>query len=408
MSEPTAPGRLDAVSAIRAHQRSEIGTMRERVAGGGGQFAVTSSDEFEEILALFGIPSVVYNYWNFVVVSQRKAPHFSRVLEEHGYPGPHFFALGYGTALDPDEAPWGGLPRPTIVIGSGRSERELRVTELWANEAQAEFLPVDFNMGSAAKKELPKDWYGRIRAEWRQLVDQERLELRVQQNRAVVDRLKALTGRTVSTDDIRNMMGLVDRQMDLWMEANRLIVDAEDCPVDFRDQMSMYQAMWHRGTDVGVTFIEAYRDEVAERVAAGVSAYGPPIDTRLLYWSMREEPRTHAYMNEHGAAIVAALYSSIPALYARDVGDDPWEALAARNLFLFDLPSANWLLAEVERTRVDAVLLIEDADAPPSLDRQALEAAGVPVLLLPDTGDTDASRRLIDEFLQSRHEREPA
>jgi hypothetical protein len=31
-----------------------------------------TSDEFEEILAAFGIPVLVIKYWNFVIFAQRK------------------------------------------------------------------------------------------------------------------------------------------------------------------------------------------------------------------------------------------------------------------------------------------------------------------------------------------------
>lgn len=398
MSNWQKPQRLAAVERIREFQRTEITGIRERVNVGGGHFALTSSDEFEELLALHGVPSVVYNYWNFVVISRQKAPHYTGVLEEHGYPGPHFFALGFGTSLDPDEAPWGGLPTPTVVIGSGRSERELRVSELWANHAGAQFMPVDYNMGSPALKPLPHDWYGRVRSEWRELVDDDRLAIRIAQNNAVNERLGQMTGRAISTDDVRAMMRRVNDQMDAWTEANRIIAEAKFCPVDFRDQMSMYQAMWHRGTSLGVSFIDDYLDEVRRRADAEVSAY-EKVTTRLLYWNMREEPRTHGYLNEHGAAIVGSIYSSIPALYARDAEADPWGALAARNLFLFQHPSREWLLAEVEKSRADGVVLIEDESGPASIERQTLEGAGIPVLLLPDTSDTPATREAVDRFI---------
>lgn len=391
--------RMESVDVIRGHQRSLLARIREGTAHEGAHFAMTSSDEMEEMLHLLGIPSVVYNYWNFVILSRGKGAHYADVLEQRGYSGPHFFALGYASMLEPEEAPWGGLPTPTIMIGSARNETELRVTELWARDVGAHYLPLDFNMASMAKQPVPADWIARMREEWPSLLDADRLALRDAQNRTLVARLEALTGRALSFDAVENMMLRVNRQMDVWMEANDAIAAAEHCPVAFRDQISMYQTMWYRGTEFGLERAEAYREEVRARVASHISAYAPG-SRRLLYWSMDQEPLTHAYLQERGAAIVGSPYSTGPRLYARELHGDPMKALAGRNLFLFDLHrSSHWLMSEVERLRADAVILLEDAAGPPSQDRRALENAGVPVLLLPTTEDRPRAREAIDAFL---------
>lgn len=403
MSTPvrtTAP--MESVNVIRAHQKSLLARTREHAALDGAHFALTSSDELEEILHLLGIPSIVYNYWNFVILSRGKGAHYRELLEERGYPGPHFFALGYASMLDPEQAPWGGLPEPTIMIGSARNETELRVTEIWARDVGARYFPLDFNMASAAKQAMPEDWFTRMRDEWPALIDPDRLALRDAQNRMLIARLEELTGRTLSFDAVEQMMLRVNRQMDVWMEANDAIATAENCPVSFRDQTSMYQAMWYRGTAFGLERAEAYRDEVLARIAADTSAYSPG-SRRLLYWTMSQEPLSHHYLQERGAAIVGSPYSTGPRLYARELHGDPLRALAGRNLFLFDLNrSSHWLMSEVERLRADGVILVEDPDAPPSPDRQALEKAGIPVLLLPVLDDSERAHAAIDRFLDGR------
>src|SRR4051794_30177784 len=117
--------RLESVNAIRTHQRNWLAETRQR-AEAGEPFVISTSDEVEEIMAAFGIPVLVINYWNFLITAQRKAGHFTHVLENRGYPGPHFFALGYASSLEPEQAPWGGLPKPTLMIGATRHETELK------------------------------------------------------------------------------------------------------------------------------------------------------------------------------------------------------------------------------------------------------------------------------------------
>ena len=46
--------------------------------------------------------------------------------------------------MEPTQAPWGGLPKPTLICGSLRYEMELRVTELWAREFDCPTIPMDF------------------------------------------------------------------------------------------------------------------------------------------------------------------------------------------------------------------------------------------------------------------------
>src|SRR5438067_97592 len=111
--------RLESVNAVRAHQRAWLAETRAQ-SEAGKPFVIATSDEVEEIMAAFGIPVLVINYWNFLITAQRKTGHFARVLEKRGYPGPHFFGLGYASTLEPEEAPWGGLPKPALIVGATR------------------------------------------------------------------------------------------------------------------------------------------------------------------------------------------------------------------------------------------------------------------------------------------------
>jgi benzoyl-CoA reductase subunit B len=343
---------------------------------------------------------LVINYWNFLITAQRKAGHFSQVLESRGYVGPHFFALGLASTFDPAEAPWGGLPRPALIIGATRHETELKITELWAREFGCPCFPLDFNFASPYCKLPGDDWWRNMREHWEDLVDPARLELRIEQNRALISYLELLTGQSFSWQALRQVMERVNAQMDVMSQTADLIASARPCPVTLRDQVSAYQTNWHRGTPAGLELAHAYREEVEQRVRDGVAAYAHE-NIRLLYWSMQQEPDFHSYLEEtYGAVFVGAPYGAMPQTYARTVyNDDPLRALSARHLFLFDMTSTSWMLSEARRCGADAVVGVEDISPYPSRFRQACESAGLRYLAVPRVSDDPEIRAILDRFV---------
>jgi benzoyl-CoA reductase subunit B len=395
-----SPERLESVNVIRAHQREWLADTRQRAVDG-EPFVICNSDELEEILAVFEVPVLVINYWNFVITAQRKAEHFSSVLAERGYVGPHFFGLGLGSTIDPENAPWGGLPRPTLIVGSTRHESELKVTELWAREFGCPCYPLDFNFASPYSQLPGDDWWARVRDDWTQLVDPARLALRVEENKALINYLEMLTGRSFSFHKLRRVMELVNEQMDYMTRARDLIAAARPCPVSLRDQMSAYQTNWHRGTPRGLELARAYYAEVKERVEAGQGAYSSE-RWRVLYWSMDREPDFHAFLEQElGAVIVGAPYGAMPETYARTIYDgDALRALSARHIFLFDMQSPSWMLREARLYGVDAVLGVESPSAYPSIFRQACERARVPYVAVPRVTADEEIKALLSTFVK--------
>ncbi|MCA1646073.1 MAG: 2-hydroxyacyl-CoA dehydratase family protein, partial [Chloroflexi bacterium] len=369
----------------------------------GEPFIICNSDEIEEILAVFEIPVLVINYWNFVITAQRKAAHYTTVLEERGYTGPHFFGLGLGATIDSHDAPWGGLPTPTLIVGSTRHESELKVTELWAREFGCPCYPLDFNFASPYRLVPADDWWTRMRDDWAQFVDPARLALRVEENKALINYIESLTDRSFSYAKLRRVMELVNEQMDCMARARDLIAAARPCPVSLRDQVSAYQTTWHRGTPRGLALATAYVTEVKERVEAGHGAYATE-RWRILYWSMDREPDFHAFLEqEFGAVLVGGPYGAMPETYARTIyDDDALRTLSARHIFLFDMQSPTWMLREARRYGVDAVLSVESPSAHPSVFRQACEAVDIPYVAVPRVTADDEMYALLRTFVTER------
>jgi benzoyl-CoA reductase subunit B len=392
--------RLASVDAVRAHQRAWLEETRERVAAD-GHFAICNADDFEEVLTAFDVPALVINYWNSVVsFSARKGPHFSEVLKRHGYP-PWHFALGLATALEPADAPWGGLPKPTMIVGTTRDEAQLRVTELWARAYGCECVPVDFSWVSQFSHPLPDDWWAWHRDRGDALVDPARVELRLRQLQGLIVRLEALLGRRFEPDRFRAVMVRLNDQMDAWSAAMDLIAAARPLPVSLRDQMAMYQTVWQRGTKTNLRLVESFLAEVRTVVDEARRAHTSE-RLRIYLATSGNDPAYHDYLRTRwGAAIVSNRYSAIAPMYARSIaGRDPLRELARRQLFLFD-KEPHWEVHEAKRWGADVLIAIE-ADTPyVTRYRRVVEAAGLTYLPLQDERDTPGNRERIDRVLGS-------
>jgi benzoyl-CoA reductase subunit B len=387
--------RLASVDAVREYQRTWLADAR-RSAEAGEPFVICNSDEFEEILHVMGIPVLVINYWNNVIARDGKAPALTTALREHGYE-PSFFALGLASALDPANAPWGGLPRPALILGSARSETDLRVTELWAAQAGCPCYALDFGFTAPFRQLMPLDWREHLRADWASLVDPDRLELRMAENHDLIGYLEQITGRSFDPDRFEASMTRLNEQMDTWMRVRDVIAATRPCPVSLRDQFAIYQVMWHRGTEQATAFLRAYEAEVNARAAAGEGAYDHE-RVRLLYWGDRE-PAFHRYLQSQGAVFAGGQYSTIPQCYARDFAPgQALRALAARHLLLFER-SPDWAVAEAVRHQCAGVIGVETPAEVPSGVAQACARAGLPYLAVARMEDDEEMRCQLDAFL---------
>lgn len=398
----SAQARLRSVDAVRAHQRNWLEATRRRVQQG-GDFAICNADDFEEVFTAFGVPTLVINYWNSIITySERKGPHFEQVLRDHGYV-PNHFAMGFASALDPAQAPWGGLPKPTLIVGTTRDEAQLRVTELWARQFGCECYPLDFSWVSQFSRELPPQWWTRLRDDCEDILDRGRIEQRLEQLKNLIAWLEVKLGRPFSLAAFRETMELLNEQMEVWEDARDMMAAARPLPVSLRDQMAMYQVTWQRGTRRNLELTQAFRDEVRSLIASGTGCY-PREVARIYLATSGNDPQFHHYLRErHGVAIVSNRYSAVAPLYARTlVGDDPLRALAARHLFLFD-KEPHWEVAEARRWGADAVIGLEPAgQRVRSRYAEVCEAAGLAYLGLEKDEDTPQVRESIDRFVTTR------
>ena len=304
MSYSPAQTRLASVDAVRGYQRVWLEETRRRVLDG-DHFAICNADDFEEIFTAFDIPAMVINYWNSVVTfSERKGPHYDKVLEEHGYVA-HRFAHGMGTTLDTSQAPWGGLPKPTLIVGTTRDEAQLRVCELWAEAFDCECYMLDFSWVSQYTHPLPVDWWNYHRDRSESMLDLKRVALRLEQMKALIAHIEAKIGRPFSLARFREIMELLNAQMDVWEAARDVVAQARPLPVSLRDQMALYQVTWQRGTPQNLELVNAYYEEAKVLAEAGTGCYAQE-RFRIYMATSGNDPQWHNYLRERYGGVVVS------------------------------------------------------------------------------------------------------
>ncbi len=397
---------LESVNAVRAFQRSWLERTRERVALG-EPFAICNGDEFEDIFNMMDIPVIVINYWNSIIAQKRMGAHYNDVLAANGYPKSEgFFAWGLACALenDPQTAPWGGLPKPVIIIGGSKGDLEMKVLEIWAREMGCPFFPLDFSFDSFENisERLyppPHDALDRMRNQWDEIIKAERLDMRVEEEKALVHFLEITTGKRLTNSGVMNGLALLNEQMDYWAKARDLIAETIPCPVGVRDQSAMYQAMWHRGSVIGRDLVKVYYAEVKDRVERGIAAN--PGERLRLSWSGDHSPVFNRYLEEkYGAVIVAWAYSSFPDRYYRNfTNKDPMRCLAALHMVLGWAPHDKALQDAIAH-KCDGAIRVSLDSRDPTVDGSVWEHMGIPLCEIPRESDDPAVLSILDRFME--------
>jgi hypothetical protein len=383
---------LACTADATAHQRQFVADLRRRVIDEGEPFAIAQADTPHEIFHTLDIPLISNQWWSAYISAKQLSPRYFAVLDKLGYPGNscRYCSLGLACTLDndPAAAPWGGLPRPTVLVARLTCDCIRHVFGQWAEALGSEFFPLE------APGWLHKDpaWFEHANHDWETVYEPRRIELLVKEMRALIELLEQRTGRRFDEEKFLALMQGVNEQETYIAEAAQLIGNARPCPVSIAEHMI---PQWHRGSPWAIAHARRFRDEVAERIAQGAGA-GSSERVRLMWIGagLWHDPGFYSALEDrHGAVFVWSMYMPFagPA-YIRELKDRPLHALASRvcsmNEVLHLPPWMNgWMVHEARRCGIDAAVVL----VPPGnrlsqsgtlLTQQALESAGVPVLRL--------------------------
>jgi hypothetical protein len=419
---PTARKDLACTAEATAFQKAFGAELRERVVERGEPFAVAQADTPHEIFHAMDIPVVSNQWWSAYISAKRLSGRYFGVLDELGFPSNrcNYCSLGLACSLagDPASAPWGGLPRPTVLVARLTCDCIQQVFGQWAEVLGSEF----FAMEAPAWPESLPQWFRHSRDRWEEVYGPARIALLTREMRELIAVLERRTGRRFDMARLVQLMERINEQEHYLAEAADIVGRARPCPASIVDQMpNTMIPQWHRGSEWAVAHARRFRDAVRERAAAGL---GSASRERLrLMWigaGLWHDTSFYQALEERlGAVFVWSMYLPFAgAQYIRELKGRPLEALASRICSMNEvlhLPPwmSEWMCSEAARCDIDAAVMLVPPDNRLSqsgtlLTRAALEAAGVPVLMLDADmvdakhWDRDAAVGRVADFLQAR------
>jgi len=387
---------LSCTAEATAFQRRFASTLRERVVERGEPFVLAQADTPHELFHAMDIPLITNQWWSAYISAKQLSARYFAALEQHGFPNNscHYCSLGLACSLanDPASAPWGGLPTPTVLVARLTCDCIQQVFGQWARLYGTDFFPME------APGWIHKDpnWFEKSNDHWEEVYEHKRIALLVEEMRELVALLERKTARRFDEQRLEALMHAINEQETYIAEAAKMIGSARPCPVSIADQMpNTMIPQWHRGSEWALAHARRFRDEVAERVKAGV---GAAANERVrLMWigaGLWHDPGFYNALEErHGAVFVWSMYMPFAGpQYIRDLKGQPMKALASRicsmNEVLHLPPWMNgWMVSEASRCGIDAAVMLVPpgnrlSQSGTALTALALEKAGVPTLTL--------------------------
>ena len=385
---------LASTASATAYQKQYVANLRRRVVDEGEPFAIVQADTPHEIFHVMDIPIITNQWWSAYISAKQLSGRYFEVLAERGYPGNSckYCSLGLACTLanDPVTAPWGGLPKPTVLVARLTCDCIQHVFGQWAHALGTEFFPLE----APAWENKDPAWFRHSQTDWRRVYDPDRIALLVAEMRDLITLLESRTGRRFDEARLHHLMEQINEQEGYLWEAAQAIGRTRPCPVSIAEQMpNTMIPQWHRGSDWAVSHAKRFRDEVLDLVERGVGASS---NERIrLMWigaGVWHDPGFYqALEGRLGAVFAWSMYLPFSGpQYIRELNGDLMEALASRicsmNEVLHLPPWMNeWMVSEAERCGIDAAVVLLPPDnrlsqSGTKLTALSLEAAGVPVL----------------------------
>jgi benzoyl-CoA reductase subunit B len=417
--------RLDATAAAQAYQKAGQLRFREEVIGGGAPYVIADAVTPHEIFHALDIPVISLPWYSAIISAKQLSPYYFELMDRLGYHEglPRYNSLPFMTTLDgdPERAPYGGLPKPMMILERLRGDIGQKIGEQWARAFGGVPLVA---LDSSASTELGRPWYARNQHDWEALYEPHRLDFQVEQLKGVIAVAEALSHRSLDPGELRQIMHRVNQAGEQVDRAKRIIAATRPAPVSLPDQLTnIMAATWNRGTQWSIDHLTRYADELEERASRGVSPC-PNEKTRLLWVNNGLWFNTgfyRAFEQSHGAVFVWSMYSNfLSDGYRKYFGpdEDLLRALAARHISMNEqLHLRGWMAEWISQQAADyqadgAVMLVPIGDRMASfgtkLCAMALERAGIPTLTLTASmvdsrlWDNDAMIAKVSRFLEER------
>jgi benzoyl-CoA reductase/2-hydroxyglutaryl-CoA dehydratase subunit BcrC/BadD/HgdB len=392
MSEQQAGStkRISLVKEANAYHKNWFMETKRRVAEG-EPFVFLTAQVPQEIFRAMDIPYVVNQWWSSVCAAKQMSPYYFGLLNEQGYREDlcHYCSLSLASTLDPENGPWGGLPRPTLLVTRYSCDSQAKIFELMAK--QYGDVPL-FMLENTVPITTPERWWEKILFDWEDLFDPHRLDFMVEEYKGLIRFLEVHTGRRFDETRFKEIMRLVNEQAAYNRKTRDLIAETIPAPVSITDTIPATMIpQWHRGTQWAVDQARKLYEQVKALVDRGYAAV--PNERLRIMWLGRmvwfNMGMFRYFEEKYGASFIWSIYLAIAADgYARE-GGDPLRALASRFAGMEDIlhmPPWNveWYVEQAKKNKVDGVIHMitegHNSSGGTYFIRKAFEKAGIPIL----------------------------
>jgi benzoyl-CoA reductase subunit B len=403
---------LEVSRTLRAYQREWFAQLREQVFEQGRPYVIGGALVPHEIFEALDLPFITDVWYSGLVAARRQSAYYSTFLANQGYHEglSRYGALALAVLLDEDnpDKPWGGLPKPALVV-TGANDRG---ADVLARYADAVRIPLE--MPALSRPVL--NWWEMSRWEWEDLDQTDRIDVMLEQVKDLVAAAERIAGKKLDVDRLREIVDRVNRQEEFFDEVRTIIATAEKLPARLGEVMGQTMGIqWHRGTEWAFNQARAFRDEVKHR-ADNHMWVCPNEQYRLMYvgaglWQNLDF--FTEFEEKYGAVFVRSNYLSIASDgYLRYGTRDPLRCLASRYVTISEqmhIPGLGgaWAIWEARRHRVNGGLSLGGWWGQRIINL-ALEEHGIPVLDFPvdpvdaNSWDDTRMRHLVSEFIEQR------
>jgi len=412
--------RLESAANASRHQKEWFRDVQRRVEEG-EPFGIVNADVPQEILRAMDIDYVVNQWWASVCSAKQLSPRYFGLMEDRGYRGDlcRYCSLSLASALDSpsEDAPWGGLPKPTFGATRLTCDAQAKIFDLWAKQFD---IPI-YYMENTVPTYVPDRWWEKVAWEWEDVFQADRLDLLVEEMKGFIRALEIQTGKTFSETRFKRIMELINEQEEYNRRTRDLIARTVPAPIGIVDQVpSVMIPQWHRGTEWAVEVARSFYEEVEQNVAHGEGVCGRE-QARLMWLGTGLWFNLGFYQHfeeRYGAAFVWSIYLALAADGYMRYGGDPLRALASRFVGMEDMLhmppwNSDWYVSEAEKSGIDGVVHLVAESCVQAVQgsyfiKKAFEDAGIPVLeIRADTVDSlqwDEPRMIerLEDFLETR------
>jgi hypothetical protein len=403
---------LEVSRTLRAYQREWFAQLRQEVFEQGRPYAIGGALVPHEIFEALDLPFITDVWYSGLVAARRQSAYYSNILSAQGFHDglSRYGALTLAVLMDEDnpDKPWGGLPKPALVVTSAGD----RSADVLAEFSGAVRIPLELPV---IDPPIPT-WWEMSRWQWEDLDRTFRIDVMLEQFKELVAAAEQIAGKCLDVDRLREIVDRVNQQEEYFDEVRTIIATAEKLPARLGEVMSQTMGIqWHRGTEWALNQARAFRDEVKLR-ADNHQWVCPNERYRLMYvgaglWQNLEF--FTEFEERYGAVFVRSNYLSIASDgYLRYGTRDPLRCLASRYTALSEqmhIPGLGgaWAVWEARRHRVDGGLSLGGWWGQRMVN-VALEEAGIPVLewdvdpVDANTWDEARFRALVGKFIEQR------